>query len=566
LVLSGALGALPFVACSDDESVAPQPGDFEAPPPRDDLTPEQRRIIDEVVGWQTLDHHVVVTGLPDPLPPGTVIETGPALEDVDQVLQPLALPALEEESLFFFIDDAPRDLFGHSVRYALLGRASKKIAVFNAAFPAAIAGAPILPTTHTELYAPPYLIYTTSDALLKHPPPVAPKDDYDVESSPNALHVPCAAGGKPRRFGLVVSGGGNGSEQLDCAVGTMFDALVATGFHHVEGVFSGEPVQSIAQSIGYLAGAVQCCDEVYVHIAAHGGRYVRSGGFWVNCGQNNMTSDTPPQPCGPPFHWGVVIGGRFLSAARLAAELSKLHACHITMVVESCYAHGLRHALGAVNGVERLFTSEDEDKTGTYGTNGDCLPLSAAIAEKWNADELSKSTDLGKSFADVWKAATSSNAAGWHDTPHADARAGECRCCGDGKRDGNETCDPTASPTGCQSGQICNKDCQCQEDGGGGSGGDGGGGAGGAGGACVGMGQLCDIVANGIGTPPQPPGAPMQPRQQLWKGNCCPGLACSAGCDQGGEPGTCQGPTAQGVCVQNCKIEDCSFTSCLGCY
>lgn len=36
-------------------------------------------------------------------------------------------------------------------------------------------------------------------------------------------------------------------------------------------------------------------------------------------------------------------------------------------------------------------------------------------------------------------------------------------CCGNGKKDSMEQCDPTATPNGCPAGQACNRNCTCQQ-------------------------------------------------------------------------------------------------------
>ncbi len=477
--LGAALLALP-IGCGTD---AP-PEEQQAPPtwPRvpSDLTAVERRVIDEVVHPETLDHDVIVVGAPEAITAGTEITAG-------AYAGAPALDPLAEQSRLYVIDDAPDELSGHALRYVLVGENSGDLAVYPAAAWPRAGGVLLLPTSTSELITDAHLVYATNTEPFVSLPAIERPTDTAAQRS----HVPCASGRAPRRFGVVAVGSGAFSDRMASGAVAVWKKLAAADFS-LSGAWGDVDTGAAKKFLDGLAALetkVECCDEVLVYIVSHGMRYVSrkdaSGRtVLVPCTEGGRLSgpgNWTPATCGAgeSFRYGLEIGKQTVWENDLAAALKKLNACHVNVFIEACYSGGVASALSSLPGVEHAFSTAQDDEESTGGGPGDTMtPATGYLLRRWPSPTQS---DFGTAFAGAVEAAQSDNpfvnnkggvlgywyqaANGKTDRPYSYARQGPCPCCGDQKKDPDEACDPTAPPPAtCAAGEVCSARCTCDAD------------------------------------------------------------------------------------------------------
>ncbi|MCC6747900.1 MAG: hypothetical protein IT371_09600 [Deltaproteobacteria bacterium] len=459
-------------ACKSPSESPPPSGS--APEPRAGLSAVQRRVLDEVLGWKTLDHDVIVYALPQ------VAAAGARL-GVDGRRDSLTLG---EASFLFVIDDAPHRLLEHPLRHVLVSESSGAVSVRHASNWPLLDGRAAFPTRLGELASEALTVYSTYRGRVVPPPTVEPPKDVLLRTSQR--HVTCASGRAPRRYGVIGTGNGTGEDLLLATGHAMWVTLSALGFDVLLGAWGAKDPgagDTFLQALAGLASQVECCDEVVVFVNAHGARRVtrkNAAGvddflFYGEDGQvyDNGQLVAAARP-GEALSWDVRLGKRFISEAELADALKQLKACHITVVLEACFSGGFQIALAAVPGVERVFTSASSDEASEASLALPACPATHYLLKNFSV--TGAKPDLGAALAAAWAAGTkespfverdgtSAAAADLtfgrrvSDRPTQSQRPGECVCCGDGKASPGERCDPTASPNGCAAGASCSARC-----------------------------------------------------------------------------------------------------------
>lgn len=535
-------------------------------------------VLDEVVKPETLDHDVVVRATTDPLPAGTEVRSFGGDEYGEQ-----AMFETTEPTYLYFVDDSPYSLYGHPVRYVLVAAETAKVVkvIDHDLWP-------LVDSAYPFAEAPDDAIVF---ARVRSDHPAA--RDGGVAASASALAVAvsesalnsepaCPPGHERTCYAIVVSGGGDvlganiEADREDWAAalrkpgaGCRADVREVSGATDPNGA-----VAALEKALGDVAKVAECCDRVTLVISAHGQRYkVQTK---MDGGTDSMLwPEGSPVAPGDNFSWGVWLGNNFITAGEIRSYIDRMWSCHVSVVNGSCYSGGFVDALKGHRKIETVISSTGSDETRESYERKHGTTYLQGLLKAYKDAQATMPSDLPEQVlersvasanaADPYVAGVKAESGGTlTDHPKVNLRDANavCACCGDGKREAPEECDDG----NLKDGDGCHSGCGLESDGGmpasdGGSadaassmdagatpdagpGDD-------AAMACVGEGQSCDIVPDGA---------------DGYRGNCCAGMKCAAGCLGGCVPGTCCEPYAQGACLVGCVPEDCSFTSCYGCY
>ena len=472
------------------------------PAPSATLSPQQRRVIDEVVKLPSLDHHLRVYGLPEALTPGAQVFSADAESGA------AALP-LTEPSWFFYIDDAPRALFGHGVRYVLLGAQTGSLTVLPAQAWPERGGVALFGASENGQPSP-NLVYATDAGTAGQRKGSLTAPLADAIAGP-----PLCPDGKPgKRYALLIRGAGENQHVMENSLNMVKAALLVAGagdfaISEAKAGKYNSLADDIDAAVKAISGKVRCCDEVLVYIIGHGHRLVRpmadngkgQSADWLRVDETGTVLSAGGGKYGSPYtgkvapnapsRWQFFVkAGVTIDADKLFAMLGKLVSCHTTLVVESCFSGALIDEMAGQKGVAAALTSQarttpspTDDDASAVGPATEALlaglkvaagsDLAGQLGAKWAADKSkNKFTTAaedprgGKDAGQYPTASTDASGkkifSAWPQQYKRDDSATPCPCCGNGIKEAGEGCDPGGTtPVLCPAEQICLPWCEC---------------------------------------------------------------------------------------------------------
>ena len=331
----------------------------------------RQSVLDQVVQPDTLDHPVIVFGLPEPLHSGDRIGPynkegyGPSVEPT----------TIEAETWFFWIDDAPGARFAHPGRFVLITQATGELTVAEHSWWPVLNGQGLWTESDEYWNEDNWAFSNRSSGPQSEVPPAGAK-------ARAALPAAGAAQAAGSGAAIVINGwepGEAGQEDFEVDANGMHDILNDAGFdvtyfgpkEDVNPDRDGEPtVENRLDWFRDKAEELQPGDTLVVYVTGHGG--VTSAGSGA---------------VGPVFE------------DLLLAELKRFDpGVNIIVVLDSCYVGSFADSMSQVADVTVMSTSATDPSYGDV----DPLPL-----EGWHLEDDPNPDDEGaeytSGFVEDWK-------------------------------------------------------------------------------------------------------------------------------------------------------------------
>ncbi len=281
-------------------------------------------------------------------------------------------------------------------------------------------------------------------------------------------------------YALIINAGDNerrlaGMEAAD----DIWNTLAAQGYANI--VYLGpywdpladgpSTISGIHSAIEEIKKKIKCVDRLFVYVVGHGlkknghlyGRKWPSGGIVLQ-GRKGQGEILTPEKLDELLS--------LISPCKDQNCETKGVTCHMSIVIDSCHSgnfdilerEGRNVALSCASSETAAFGKDEKGQWhgGDY-TNGFVKDMWSPKTADVNKDGIVSAKEAHDSAKSKLSIAASSGKA---QTPSF--YGGECKCslicgakCGNGKVEKGEECDYNATPTGCESPEICNEECVC---------------------------------------------------------------------------------------------------------